>query len=69
MNGGLDEGNESGKVNKEEIAKSVKKCLKNKLGKMMEDPNTSVEDMFNVLRNHIGTEDKEIIDEMIKKGK
>ena len=69
MNGGLDEGNESGKVNKEEIAKSVKKRLKNKLGKMMEDPNTSVEDMFNVLRNHIGTEDKEIIDEMIKKGK
>ena len=68
MNGGLDEGNESGKVNKEEIAKSVKKRLKNKLGKMMEDPNTSVEDMFNVLRNHIGTEDKEIIDEMIKKG-
>ena len=45
-----------------------KEELKEKLQALLEDQNASTEEIFNALRNQLGTEDQAKIDEMLKRG-
>lgn len=45
-----------------------KEELKNKLQALLDDQNATTEDIFNALRNQLGTEDQAKIDEMLKRG-
>jgi len=60
MSGGMDDDKEAKQKAKEE--------LKTKLKELMNDPNASTEDVFNVMKSQLGAEDQKKIEEMLKKG-
>jgi len=60
MSGGMDEDKEAKQKAKDE--------LKSKLKDLLNDPNASTEEVFNVLKNQLSSEDQKKIDEMLKKG-
>merc|ERR1719312_2098649 len=60
MSGGMDDDKEAKQKAKEE--------LKTKLKELMNDPNASTEDVFNIMKSQLGAEDQKKIEEMLKKG-
>merc|ERR1719233_595974 len=60
MSGGMDDDKEAKQKAKDE--------LKTKLKNLMNDPNASTEDVFNVMKSQLGAEDQKKVEEMLKKG-
>jgi len=60
MAGGMDEDKEAKQRAKDE--------LKTKLKNLLNDPNASTEDVFNIMKSQLGAEDQKKIEEMLKKG-
>merc|ERR1719312_632610 len=60
MSGGMDDDKEAKQKAKEE--------LKTKLKELLNDPNASTEDVFNIMKSQLGAEDQKKIEEMLKKG-
>lgn len=63
VSGGMDDDKQE-----KEAKQKVKDELKDKMKKLLNDPNMSTEDVFNTLRNQLPADDQKKVEEMLKKG-